>query len=152
MGWIIALAAAVFTLKEAKEITPFDSLFQKIANKWKFDWVLFKAIARVESSFNPHAINSITNDYGLMQINVSNWKFVGMNEANWGDPEVNVEAAGKLLDDMRRTLSGRYNVLALISSYNQGPGNYLKNGLKNIEYVSKVVFYWSMYSIQNQLT
>lgn len=50
------------------------------------------SVAMAESGGNDHAISPAW-DYGLFQINVTNWQSQGLNGDNWKDPNVNTQVA-----------------------------------------------------------
>lgn len=75
-----------------------DLSIQQIADAWvaaggdpgKRDWAC--AIALAESGGNPRAI-SLSGDYGLYQINTSNWPAFGLSIGNVFDVSVNTKVA-----------------------------------------------------------
>lgn len=51
------------------EQTPYENLFKKYASKYNLDWRVLSAIAFVESSYLPNAVNYADNEsIGLMQV------------------------------------------------------------------------------------
>lgn len=73
------------------------------------------AVAMAESGGNPSAV-SPSNDYGLWQINESNFASYGLNSSNWSDPNTNAKVAIKM--------SGNgSNIAAWCTAWAQPKGN-----------------------------
>lgn len=75
LGCKLQLAAFVILLGITTSAHAFYDCFQKAADRYSVPIGLLYAIAKVESNFNPGAINRNNNgstDYGIMQIN-SRW-------------------------------------------------------------------------------
>ena len=116
---------------------------------------LLMAIAQKESDLNPKAVSpnnsNGTRDYGLMQINTSNFNSLGLDFVNVFDPITNMRAAGKLLAEMRNALilaKGRADESELISSYNQGVSAFLQYGMRNLAYVISVNYWKLIYKLR----
>lgn len=80
--------------------------FEEAGSLYNISPRLLRAIAKVESNFQPDAINRNTNgtyDYGLMQIN-SSWARVLGNDlwSSLGDPCLNVKVGAWILSDCIR--------------------------------------------------
>jgi len=78
------MLSTVILLGICTHANAFFDCFQKAADRYSVPIGLLYAIAKVESDFNPSAINRNTNgstDYGIMQIN-SRW--FGTLEKNFG--------------------------------------------------------------------
>lgn len=95
------------------------------AQKYGLDYQLLKAIARVESSFNPRAVRlphaaggDSTTDYGLMQIN-SSWlptlKRWGISKEDLFDPCVSAEVGAWVLKSNFRDMGVSWNA---VGAYN----------------------------------
>ncbi len=95
------------------------------AQKYGLDYQLLKAIARVESGFNPRAVRlphaaggDSTTDYGLMQIN-STWlpklKSWGINKEDLFDPCVSAEVGAWVLKNNFRDMGVSWNA---VGAYN----------------------------------
>ena len=80
------------------------------------------ALAWQESNFRPAAVGAAnrngTRDYGLMQINESNFAWLGLSQANVFDPAVNARAAAKVL--RAAYAQGARSVADALSIYNAG--------------------------------
>lgn len=95
------------------------------AEKYGLDYQLLKAIARVESGFNPRAVRlphaaggDSTTDYGLMQIN-STWlpklKSWGLDKNDLFDPCVSAEVGAWVLKSNFRDMGVNWNA---VGAYN----------------------------------
>lgn len=92
---IITLLLAAFTA-DAEELC-----FQEAGVEYSISPQILKAIAKVESNFNPRAVNwnkNGTYDFGVMQIN-SSWYYT-LGKDWWmtlGDPCSNIKGGAKIL-------------------------------------------------------
>jgi soluble lytic murein transglycosylase-like protein len=97
---------------------------------------LLYAIAKVESGFNPYAIdydNNGTYDYGVMQINTVWYKELGLTQ--WKKLKhacFNIQVGAWILGQCQNRY---HNVLKAIACYHSGTGNI--NG--NKQYINNVV-------------
>lgn len=95
------LALSPLALIEAGE-APYASCFDQAAARYQVDPVLLRAIARVESGFNPAAIgkNASSEDIGVMQIN-SSWLPTlarhGISREHLFDPCLNIHIGAWVL-------------------------------------------------------
>lgn len=133
----------------------FADLARRLGKEFNLPPSLLMAIAQKESSLNPKAVSppntNGTRDYGLMQINQSNLEHLGLDFSTVLDPEKNMRAACMLLAEIRNTLiarRGRAEEQPIISSYNQGIGNYLRYGIRNVTYVLQVTYWKLIYSLR----
>jgi len=120
------------------------------ANQWGLELALVKAVARVESNFNPKAKNPSDPSYGLMQITpglaydyglIKNYKNPTQTEIDWMmDINNNLSVA---CDFMYRL--NKYSFQQKVMSYNVGEQGY-KNGYRNWDYFNKVRGYYEKYS------
>ena len=119
----------------------FDPLYQKYGEKYGVDWRLLKAIAQVESSENPQAVNPADPSYGLMQIlfpqslNIENWP--PKNSVELMEPDYNVSVGAQILAWNIRSY-GFYRGVAVYNSW----GSRLNPELgpfDNQSYVDKVM-------------
>ncbi len=81
----------------------YENCFIEAGNQYNLSPDLLKAIAKVESSFVPNAINRNKNgsyDYGIMQINSAWYKKLGHELwMSLGDPCVNIKTGAWILRD-----------------------------------------------------
>ena len=82
------------------------------------------AVAKVESGFNPNAVNSAnangTTDYGVFQINSSNLASLGISSDPL-NPNANINAGVQLLAQYYQQYGGDLTQVAW--AYNAGPGS-----------------------------
>lgn len=105
------------------------------------------ALAWQESGFRPGAVGAMnvngTQDYGLMQINSTNFSWLGLNMTNVFDPERNARAAARVL--RAAYTQGARSVADAASIYNAGavhgggPRKTSAGGYVNEEYVRSVL-------------
>lgn len=97
----VLILLSPFSLVDAGEI-PFASCFDQAASRYQVDPLLLRAIARVESGFNPVAIgkNASSEDIGVMQINTT-WLPVlaqhGISRKHLFDPCINIHIGAWVL-------------------------------------------------------
>lgn len=130
--------------------TPYDSLFDLHGSEYGVDPNLLRAIGRTESGFanvvsKPNANG--TRDFGVMQINERNFAVLGLNQTTALDPKRNIAAAAKFLAMLRRELGDRDSIFARISSYNVGTPTFLRSGIVNDPYVSRVYWHFTRYQL-----
>jgi len=87
---------------------------------WKIDRALILAIARQESSFNPHARNP-SGALGLMQLMPATARAVGSN-GHLTDPQVNLDLGQRYVRRLLDADGVKGNLLCLAAAYNVGPG------------------------------
>jgi len=122
-----------------KTETNLDSIFEAAAKKYNIPVNLLKAVAKVESNFNPNATSSC-GAMGIMQLMPGTAKSLGVNDAY--NPEQNIMGGAKYLSQMLNMFGG--NTELAVAAYNAGPGNVQKyNGIPPFKetqnYVSKVL-------------
>lgn len=82
--------------RQPQSFTGFDEMFQQLAPCAGIDWRVLKAIAFIESGFNPEVVNSY-GCVGLFQFCPRQCPFQGTSRAadceNLTDPRINTEAA-----------------------------------------------------------
>lgn len=92
----------VFKIAERESLDVSVQLYMKEkADEWDMPAEILLAIAKKESGYQYDAVSS-TGDYGLMQINRGNFRFLrskGISE--WFDPYQSIDAACILLNEMR---------------------------------------------------
>jgi soluble lytic murein transglycosylase-like protein len=124
----------------------FDDLYQRYGSIYNIDWKLIKAIAIVESSENPNAVNPNDPSVGLMQVLCQGWPDSCTNTLyldGWPptdpkqllDPEYNVKiGAGILADNI-----GKYGVRKGVAVYNSNKARYESEPFNNQSYLDKVM-------------
>lgn len=113
----------------------FGALYDSIGNKYGVDPNLLHALALKETVENPTLIGPPnadgSRDYGLMQINESNFARLGVTSASLLDPATgpatSIDAAARLLLSDKQAAPG-LNVLDQMSVYNAGWGRDPKTG------------------------
>lgn len=147
--------AAVKVIAAAAQPTPFDALFNAEAGSGGFwhDAAMLKAIAHVESNFNPNAVSppntNGTKDYGLTQINENTARGYGVDPLSIvGDAALSIHLTARVLSDASRALGSILTSQTLVSAYNEGAGNVIARGILNWSYVSRVLWWQFIYSMQ----
>lgn len=120
------------------------------AKEWGLEVALVKAVARVESNFDPKAKNPSDPSYGLMQITpvlaydyglIKNAYNPSKTEIAWMlDINNNLSVACDFLNRL-----SKYSFQQQIMSYNVGEKGY-KDGYRNWDYFNKVRGYYERYS------
>lgn len=107
------------------QISPFDDLIKKAANKGNMDWRLLAAIIYRESRFDPYA-ESWAGAYGLMQIMPESADLFRINE--FEEPEQNIKVGVRLLNWLDKNLredvpDSTQRIKFVLASYNVGLGH-----------------------------
>lgn len=96
-------------------MSDYDSIFAKWSSIFNVPFALIKSIARVESSFNPNAVNPSSGASGLMQIWKPTWDWLTGGTGNIFNPDDNVAAGAKYLSqnlkktgDLEHTIANYY--------------------------------------------
>ena len=118
--------------------TPYDPYIEMVARENGVDPTLVKAVALVESGFNPKAVSS-AGARGLMQLMPSTAKRYGIS--NLHDPYQSLKAGAAHLRDLLDEYDG--NVTLALAAYNAGSGAVAKYGgvpnyAETQQYVKKV--------------
>ncbi|HZN54755.1 MAG TPA: lytic transglycosylase domain-containing protein [Candidatus Polarisedimenticolaceae bacterium] len=118
--------------------TPYDPYIDMVARENGVDPTLVKAVALVESGFNPKAQSS-KGAQGLMQLMPTTAKRYGVT--NLHDPYQNLSAGAKHLRDLLDQYEG--NVTLALAAYNAGAGAVKRYGgvpayAETQDYVKKV--------------
>ncbi|MFN3406814.1 MAG: lytic transglycosylase domain-containing protein [Caldimicrobium sp.] len=122
----------------------FHQIFEEVAREFNLDPHLLKAIAKVESNFNPKAV-SPKGAMGIMQIIPSTAKLVGLS--NPFDPVENIYGGAKYL----KWLLDEFKDLKLsLAAYNAGPEAVKQYGgippyQETQNYVQNVLYYYNLY-------
>lgn len=106
---------------------------------YNVDPKLVVAIIKTESNFNPDVISK-TNDYGLMQINKCNHKWLAteLGVCDFTDPFQNITAGVYILS----RYVNKYDITKTAMAYNMGEGGASrawKKGITSTKYSNKVV-------------
>jgi len=106
------------------QISPFDNLVQKYAERYGFDWRLITAQMYQESGFNPKA-KSFSGASGLMQLMPRTAHSLGFN--NIDAPGDNIQAGIKYMDWLRdrfnKELPISERLWFTLAAYNAGAGH-----------------------------
>ena len=118
--------------------TPYDPYIEMVARENNVDPTLVKAVALVESGFNPKAVSS-AGAKGLMQLMPSTAKRYGISDLH--DPYQSLRAGAAHLRDLLDEYDG--NVTLALAAYNAGSGAVKKYGgvpayQETQQYVKKV--------------
>lgn len=108
-------------------ISPFDHIFKKYGKAAGIDWRLLAAQAYHESHFNPERV-SWAGARGLMQIMPRTAQAYHLPLDMIADPEANVEASTRILNDLDKSLKKRVpdnneRLKFVIAAYNAGLGH-----------------------------
>jgi len=93
------------------------------AQRYGVDEHLVKAVARVESNFNPKAV-SVSGAVGVMQLIPSTAKRYGVS--NSFDYKQNIDGGTRYLRELLKMFDG--DIRNAVAAYNAGEGNVLKHG------------------------
>ena len=106
------------------EISPYDELVRKYADRYGFDWRLVTAQMYQESKFNPKAKSNV-GARGLMQLMPRTAKEMGVKNSN--DPALNIKGGIKYLDWLRDRFDSNLPISErlwfTLASYNAGAGH-----------------------------
>ena len=94
----------IYITGKAAEYYP---LFKKYSEQYNMNLPLMLGICHRESDFDANAV-SHTKDYGLMQINISNFKGLGLTKNNVFDPETNIKTGIAFFSKIRNEEMPRY--------------------------------------------
>ncbi len=99
-----------------------DDIFEEAAANYNLPVELLKAVAKVESNFNPNAVSSV-GAMGVMQLMPNTARGLGVTDAF--DARQNIMGGAQYL----RTQLNRFGDLRMaLAAYNTGPGNVMKYG------------------------
>ncbi|WP_022855960.1 lytic transglycosylase domain-containing protein [Thermodesulfobacterium thermophilum] len=133
-----------YSANYAKLPGEYESWFEKVAQAFSLDPALLKAIAKVESSFNPRAV-SPKGAMGIMQLMPQTARLVGVEDPY--HPLENLKGGAKYL----RMLIDEFQDLSLaLAAYNAGPEKVkIYRGIppypETQSYVKNVLYYYSIF-------
>lgn len=130
------------------DVSRFDDLFREAARHYKLPFALIKAVAKVESNFNPKAV-SHANAKGMMQLIDSTAR--RMNVSDPFDPRQSVFGGARYLRMLANTFDG--DLVRTAAAYNAGPERVRRaKGVPNIRetqrYVRRVLEMYRHYRLQ----
>ncbi|MEZ0343261.1 MAG: lytic transglycosylase domain-containing protein [Caldimicrobium sp.] len=126
----------------------YEKIFEEVARKYELDPALLKAIAKVESNFNPRAV-SPKGAMGVMQLIPSTARLVGVSDPF--DPVENIHGGARYL----KMLLDEFGDLKLsLAAYNAGPEAVRQYGgippfPETINYVKNVLEYYRALKREN---
>ncbi|MCK4825215.1 transglycosylase SLT domain-containing protein [bacterium] len=120
------------------------------ANEWGLEMALVKAVAKVESNFNPMAKNPSDPSYGLMQITPALAYDYGLIRDYVSPSELEIEMIYNIDNNLSiacwfmSRLHSKYSFDEAVQMYNVGERGY-KLGRRNPDYLNKVRGYYESY-------
>lgn len=105
-----------------KEVNP-NTIFEDASNKYSIPNKLLKAVAKVESNYNPNAVSS-SGASGVMQLMPDTARGLGVTDVF--DVEQNIHGGAKYLSQLYKKYEGDLELT--LAGYNAGPGNVAKYG------------------------
>lgn len=134
-GFCIVVMLFITTAAEAESLC-----FDEAGRQYDINPRILRAIARVESSFNPRAVNWNTNgtyDFGVMQIN-SIWGHTYGEEwwSTLGDPCTNIKAGAMILASCMKKYGYTWEGIGCYNS--QTPGKRDKYALKVFRQLQRI--------------
>ena len=121
---LVRLLFILVALSPAAAAPAEEFCFQEAGEEYRIHPQILEAIARVESNFNPRAVNwnkNGTYDFGVMQIN-SSWYYT-LGKEWWmtlGDPCSNIKGGAKILSGCMKKYGYSWEAIGCYNS--QTPG------------------------------
>lgn len=111
-----------------------------LCNGYNIDFCLVMAMIQVESEFDASAV-SVTNDYGLMQINEINhdWLTNALDVTDYLDPYQNMRAGCYILRKLFERYQDTELVLMCYNMGENGASRLWKNGIYSTDYTEQVL-------------
>lgn len=128
------------------DITKYDHLISRAADKYKIDPSLIKAVIKAESNFNHQAVSPV-GARGLMQLMPTTATYLQV--ADSFHPENNIEGGVRYLRYLLNLYHG--NLPLALSAYNAGEGavsrynNQIPPYRETQDYVKRVMSYYNRY-------
>lgn len=121
-----AIRRKVRHVRRAEPDSATEQLIRSVANEFRLDPHLLKAIVHVESGFNSKAV-SPKGALGLMQVMPATGARYGVNvpEILISDPAENLRAGARYLRDLTRLFENRLDLV--LAAYNAGEGSVIRN-------------------------
>jgi soluble lytic murein transglycosylase-like protein len=138
----------IFQLKG--DITGYDDLITRVAEKYRVDSALVKAIIKAESNFNHRAVSSV-GARGLMQLMPSTAALLQVRDSF--HPETNIDGGVRYLRYLINLFNG--NLPLVLAAYNAGENAVLRNNNRippyreTQTYVRRVLNFFDQYSRRN---
>lgn len=129
------------------DVTKYDELITKAANKFKLDTALIKAIIKAESNFNHRAVSRV-GAQGLMQLMPSTASALNVDDSF--HPEKNIEGGARYLRYLINTYKG--DLTLALAAYNAGERAVAKYNYnvppyrETQNYVKRVLSFYKSYS------
>ena len=100
----------------------YDPMLVRAANEYGVDPDILRAMALVESQFNPNAVSHV-GARGLIQLMPGTARDMGFSPSAMFDPMSNLRAAAKYVRHLQsKGYIGKNNIALLAAAYNAGPG------------------------------
>ena len=129
------------------DVTKYDELITKAANKFKLDSALIKAIIKAESTFNHRAVSRV-GAQGLMQLMPSTATALNVDDSF--HPEKNIEGGARYMRYLINTYKG--DLTLALAAYNAGEKAVAKYNYnvppyrETQNYVKRVLSFYKSYS------
>ncbi len=137
--------------KDASRFSRYDEPIRQAAALYQIPELLIRAIIKVESDYDPHAISS-AGARGLMQLMPETAGYMAVRDIH--DPRENIFGGARLLRILANSFQG--NLDYTLAAYNAGEGSVVKyRGIppyaETRDYVVRVNHYYRLYrSMQNE--
>jgi hypothetical protein len=129
------------------DVTKYDHLITKAADKYNLNSALIKAIIKAESNFNHKAVSPV-GAQGLMQLMPKTASFLNVDDSF--HPEKNIEGGARYLSYLLKTYKG--NLSLALAAYNAGEKAVAKYNYnippyrETQNYVRRVLSFYQSYS------
>ena len=126
-GFAACVADIVPPCRVVGGISVWDELFRRVGAREAVDWRLLAAIAYHESHFRD-GVRSGAGAVGMMQIMPVTARHLGIGASQLSDPETNVTAAARLLEEIEAQLAladsmdAEEKLRIVLAAYNSGVG------------------------------